>query len=295
MTTRQCAELGLDPSWVDRQVRSGHWQRLHRGVLVTHSGPLAWRTRARAGILFAGAGAALSHWSAAYVLEFSARPPRTIDISIPAKRKVRPSAGLVIHRRRRPFDTRGRLPTTGRADTVLDLVGQAASDDDAIALLCDAVRAGVHAQEVLEELDRRPWARGRDLTLALLADVAEGVESALERRYRYRVERAHGLPPARLQVRHRLDDRWVRADCVYEGLGVRIELDGVLAHPGGRTDADVWRDNATVISLSQLTLRYRWLHVQASPCATAAQVAAALTSRGWRGRPRPCGPACSLR
>lgn len=94
-------------------------------------------------------------------------------------------------------------------------------------------------------------------------------------------------------MRHVLDGRWVRADRVFDGLGVRVELDGQLAHPHGSTDRDVWRDNAVLVERAELTLRYRWTHVTSSPCATAAQLATALHARGWRGTLRRCGPACT--
>ncbi len=87
---------------------------------------------------------------------------------------------------------------------------------------------------------------------------------------------------------------WLRADCRYEGLRVRVELDGQLAHPGGRTDADTLRDNIVVISTDEITLRFRWRHVAVTPCAVAEQVVLALRSRGWTGTPRPCGRTCPL-
>lgn len=130
----------------------------------------------------------------------------------------------------------------------------------------------------------------RALLLDLLAEAEDGVESPLERRYQRDVERRHHLPRAQPQVRERLTNGWIRADAVYLGLGVRTELDGALAHPFGRTDADTWRDNAVLIERGDITLRYRWAHVAARPCAVAAQVQAALTPHhppaARRGRPR---------
>ncbi|MBC7291890.1 MAG: type IV toxin-antitoxin system AbiEi family antitoxin domain-containing protein, partial [Actinotalea sp.] len=65
LTTAQLERSGLLRSWVAHQVRTGRWQRLHQGVVVAHSGPVDWRTRAWAALLYAGPGAALSHASAA--------------------------------------------------------------------------------------------------------------------------------------------------------------------------------------------------------------------------------------
>lgn len=135
---------------------------------------------------------------------------------------------------------------------------------------------------------------GRALLLELLGEAEPGIESPLEHRYARDVERRHGLPRARAQVRDRVGGRWIRADRVYEGLGVRVELDGRLAHPTGRTDDDTWRDNSVVIERSEVTLRYRWRHVAVEPCATAGQVASALRARGWTGGATRCSPTCAL-
>ena len=294
LATEQCLRLGASRSWVDRQVLSGRWQRVHVGVLVVHSGPLGWRTRARAALVYAGPGAALSHTAAGYVHGLVAQPPAVIDVMIPESRRVRPSRGIAIHRRRGIVSSAGSLPSVGAADTLLDLVAACPTEDEQVALVCAAVRGGVRPRDVVEAARRRPRLRGRSTVLCLVGQVAEGVESPLERRYRRDVERAHRLPTARLQVRHRVGGRWVRADCLYEDLGVRCELDGELAHPGGRTAADTWRDNAVLIERAELTLRYRWEHVAGDPCAVASQVARALRSRGWSARPRRCGPTCTL-
>ena len=293
VTTRQLQDAGADRAWVARQVGSGHWQRLHAGVLVVHSGPVPWRTRAWAALLHAGPGATLSHGSAAFVHAFRTAAPRGIDVSVPEARRHEPVPGLTIHRRRAMPPSGGRPRRTWRGDTVVDLVAAARSDDDAIGWVCDAVRAGARLPEITDALARRTRVHNRRLLGELLAEVAAGIESPLEHRYHRDVERRHGLPRAELQVREVVGAVWIRADCVYRGLGVRVELDGALAHPGGRTDADTWRDNAVVLARGEITLRYRWRHVAVTPCATAGQVAAALRSGGWRGRPRPCGPACA--
>ncbi len=120
--------------------------------------------------------------------------------------------------------------------TVLDLVELARTEDDVVSLVAAAVRARVRADSIASEVARRPRLRNRGLLVELLTDVGEGVESALELRYRRDVERRHGLPRATLQVRERVGGRWIRADALYVGMGVRAELDGSLGHPGGRTD-----------------------------------------------------------
>ena len=273
---------------------SGHWQRLYSGVLVVHSGPVPWRARAWAALLHAGPGAALSHESAATLHGFRPTPPPWVDVTIPGARRVRPSLSVVLHRRSTMPPSAGRPRRTWRGDTVVDLVAAARSDDDAVGWVCDAVRAGTRPHEIAAALDRRCRVRSARLLRDLIDEVAEGVESPLERRYHRDVEQRHGLPRSVLQVRQVIGGGWIRADALYEGLGVRAELDGGFAHPGGRTDVDTRRDNAVLIERGDITLRYRWRHVAVTPCATAAQVAAALKSRGWVGRPHSRGPGCLI-
>lgn len=296
VTTAQCIDLGADPDWLARQVTSGRWQRVHRGTLAVYSGPLTWRSCARAALLYGGRGAALSHAAAAYVHGLTDRTPKIIDLTIPQDRRVTAVSGLRVHRASgRQLDIRGRFVVVARADTAIDLLGEATTTDDAVGVLCATVRAGTHPEHLLKVLARRPKARGRRLALDLLVLVSAGIESPLELRYHRDVERRHGLPHAALQQRQVIVGLWIRADAVYEGLGVRVELDGQLGHPGGRTDDDTWRDNAVWIVAGEITLRYRWSHVAGDPCRTAVQVVAALRSRGWKGQPHPCGPGCPVR
>lgn len=295
VTTAQLQGWGVQRSLVARRVSNGEWQRLFRGVVVMHSGPVAWHQRARGALLYAGRRAALSHVSAAFVHGLVPRPGSDLVVSVPGGRTVSPQPGLVVHRRNVMPYAGGALRTVGAEATVLDLLDGLHSDDDVVGLLCDAVRLGVVPGRVLLHARERPRVRHRALLLQLLGEPGRGIESPLEHRYARDVEARHGLPKAEAQVADRVDGRWIRADRVHVGLGVRIELDGQLAHPFGRTDEDTWRDNAVIIALGDITLRYRWRHVVREPCATAAQVVAALRSRGWTGHARRCSDGCPVR
>ena len=295
---RQVVGLGLDDARARRLVAGGWWQRPFRGVLVVHGGPMPAATRARAALVYAGAGAVLSHDSAAELHGFARRPTTLVEVMVPRPRTVAPARGLRVTRSDRiPVDPaspyRQPLPRTSGPATVVDLVARVRADA-LVGLLTAAVRVGVDPEEIYRELLARPNAKGRGPALEILAEVATGVESPMELRYRRDVERRHGLPAARAQVRGVVGGRWIRADAWYEGLAVRVELDGELGHPGGRTARDTWRDNAVGIEARELTLRYRWAHVAGDPCLTASQVAAALASRGWTGLPRPCSPICAV-
>jgi hypothetical protein len=290
----QLIRLGADAGWISRQIASERWQRLFPGTYVVHTGSTTWRTRASAALLYAGPGAALSHRSAGFLLDVVPTPGPDLDISVPHQRRVAAQPGLIVHRRRSMPPTVGRPTCTHPAHTVLDLVDTTGSVDEVVRLLCAAARARIWPAVITEAAEARPRLRNRSLVRGLLGEVADGVESPLEHRYIRDVERRHGLPRARLQARDRVGGVWIRSDALYVGLGVRIELDGALAHPDGRTDSDTWQDNAVLVERSDITLRYRWHHVAVTPCDVAAQVDAALRARGWRSRAHACGPDCPV-
>ncbi|WP_127573734.1 type IV toxin-antitoxin system AbiEi family antitoxin domain-containing protein [Georgenia faecalis] len=300
VTRRQVLELGASATWLRHQVVTGRWRRLHPGVYVNHHAALDWMTRAFAALSYAGRDAALSH-TAASMWWFEKptarrlRPDEPIEVSVPFRRTVQPQPGLIIHRRRlMPAVWSGAVRATTAPETVLDLVARADRLDDVVGILTRATRT-LRPEEIRAVATARSRLRHRDLVRDVLAEVAHGVESPLELRYRRGVEVAHGLPRSELQVRERLGEAWIRADCRYRAHRVRVELDGRLAHPGGRTDEDTWRDNAALLATGEITLRYRWSHVAGAPCRTAVQVAEALRAGGWGGALRRCSPHCTAR
>lgn len=294
-TTSQLTAWGSSRSLVARRVAAGEWQRLYSGVIALQSGPVSWRQRARAALLYVGPGAALSHRAAAFHRGVLPAPGPTIDVTVAHARRIDPQPRLVLHRTRHVPWSGGGLRAVDEEEAVLGLVAEATTDDELVGLVCEAVRGGVHTDVLLLRAAQRQRLRNRALLAEVLGTVADGTESPLEHRYRRDVERAHGLPRAAAQKRERLGGRWIRADRVYVGCGLRVELDGQLAHPFGTTDDDVWRDNAVLLTSGDITLRYRWLHVVATPCEAAQQVITALRFRGWRGAPRPCRPGCPVR
>jgi len=124
-----------------------------------------------------------------------------------------------------------------------------------------------------------------------LADITDGVFSYLERLYVRKVERPHGLPKAKRQVRMDRERSTAYLDNLLDSYGLAVELDGRVAHPVEARWQDIHRDNffaATGI----ITLRYSWADITNRPCLVAAQIAVLLRQRGWTGTFRRCGPMC---
>jgi len=142
-------------------------------------------------------------------------------------------------------------------------------------------------EAVLANTSRHPK---RDLLLEISHEVADGAESALELRYRRDVQRPHRLPPAAHQASLSGHER---IDNLYAEYGLIVELDGRQFHAGLAASGDSARDNQHLL-LGYATLRFTWAQVANTPCAVAAQVAAALRLGGWQGKIRPC-PKCATR
>ena len=296
----QLADLGFDPRRARRLVAEGWWQRPYPGVYLTHSGRPPWRSRARAALLYAGTDAALSHQAALFCHGLDTRVPEVVDVVVPRPRDVVPAAGIRIHRPRWYTATPGAglasgFPVTSPAATFVDLAASIARPDDVVGLLTSVVRRGASLRAIQREVLARGNVKGRALMLELVAEVHTGVESPLELRYRRDVERRHGLPTATVQARTAVGGGWIRTDVWYELARTRVELDGWLGHPGGRTAQDTWRDNQVLVEIGDTTLRYRWSHVAGTPCETTAQVVAAMRARAWTGSPRTCSPTCPVR
>jgi hypothetical protein len=293
----QALSHGMTDAGLRAQCRAGRWQRLLTGVYAAFTGAPSWESWCWAALLYAGDGAVLSHETAATLHGFG-RQGRAlpVHVTIPERRRVRAHAHVRVHRCRHVEAMRHPVlePARTRVEpTVLDLVDDSASLDEAIAVVARACQQRVTTSErILASSQHRGRLRWRHPLAPVLAAVADGAHSALEVRYGRDVERPHGLPPGRRQrPSHRGGARqW--SDVAYEEWRTLVELDGRLGHDGvGERWRDAERDNAASL-VGERTLRFGWRDVAARPCLVAQQVGAVLRLSGWGGRPRPCGPGC---
>ncbi|MCE0486028.1 type IV toxin-antitoxin system AbiEi family antitoxin domain-containing protein [Ornithinimicrobium sediminis] len=293
----QALECGLTDSAILHRVTTGRWQRLHRGVYLTHSGDISWHARACAAVLRSGRDAVLALGAAAYLWGLQERPPSVIPVAVPVDRAVVRAVGTRV-RRRRHLDTatlRG-LPVTSAAQTVVDLAGEpGCRADHAVALVARVVQLRrCTADDLMHELEGRRAHRHRVVLRAALGDVASGVESVAEHRYARDVERAHGLPTFVRQSRVCPGEGLDRRDFECLEFGVVVEVDGGRWHTGTVIQADRRRDRGTAAD-GKVTLRAGWDDVTQRPCEVAVDVALTLRQRGWLDRPKPCSARCAIR
>ena len=296
LTRAQCLGLGMTEGAVKWMVHTHRWKRVHPGVYAVHIGPLDWRARVSAAVLYCGEGAVASHITAARLHGLVDQDPEGVDVLIPSSRRVtRPSQVRLatcaeISGRTAPA---GWPTRTTVEDTVLDMA-EHGDADNAIAWLTKACqRRRTTPARLAEALGRRTRHRWRNLLEDALGDVTAGVESVLEYRYVRGVERPHGLPEARRQQVVILGGRRRRTDNDYEPFGVVVELDGRLGHEAEGVFRDRTRDNSTTVN-RKASLRFGWADVNAHPCEVAQDVAVLLRSRGWRGELTRCGVHCRV-
>jgi len=296
LAREQALAAGLSLAAIRERLSRGSWQRIYPGVYAAFTGKVIRSSELWAAVLHAGVGAALSHDTAAE-LDGLRKRECAIHVTVPVERRVVPVSGLVIHRTDRIARTRhpAKMPPRTRVEeTVLDLTQAARTFDEAFDWLCRGCGGRFTTPDrILEAMALRKKVRWRAELTAALAEVAGGVHSVLELQYVRHVERAHGLPSARRQVKVVRGQRSEYRDNLYDEYGVAVETDGSASHPVEARWSDIARDNAAAID-GVLTLRYGWFNVTTRPCYVAAQVAAVLNSRGWPGAPRRCGPTCSI-
>lgn len=296
ITRTQAMAAGLTRHAVYARLASGRWQRLHAGVYAAYSGPPARESQLWAAVLGARPGAVLCHQTAAELHGLlEPRKGDAIHVMVPRGHAVSPMKGVVIHYSRRAGVARHPAlepPRTRLEETVLDLAEAERTADGAISWILNACASRrTTPDRLLAAMDARPRIRRRKILLVALGDARIGIQSILERGYLYKVERAHGLPEGTRQSRTQAGGSSVYEDVRYEEYGVIVELDGQQAHPEGGRWRDRRRDN-TSGTKGLITLRYAYTDVMERPCEVAGEVARALASRGWTGRPRLCGDSC---
>lgn len=296
ISRQQLLDSGLSGQMIVRRVERGRWQQLFWGVYAAFSGPASRDTWLWAAVLRAGRGAVLSHQTAAELHGLIDSPAETIYVTVPSSRRITAS-GIVVRTSSRVDEARQPCREPARTtveETVLDLAQLAGTLDNACGWITKACGRRLTTGEKLRAaLAMRKKMRWRGELSNILAAAGDGIHSVLEYRYVRDVERAHGLPPSRHQVRVVIDGHAVYRDAYYDEYRLAIELDGRQAHP----DDERWRDShRDVLAGAQgvQTCRYTWRDIYGHPCETAALQAQILRQRGWRGTPKPCSARCPV-
>ncbi|SEC61227.1 hypothetical protein SAMN04489844_2627 [Nocardioides exalbidus] len=300
VSRQQLVDLRASRADVRRLLARGELVEIHPRVYVDHNGRPSRKQREWAAVL-ACSPAALHRESALDAHGMTrdrgrVEEPRQIHLLVDRERRITPPAGVTVERvaDREAWTQVNRRPPRATFDFAVLKAASDQDEADAVGLLSDAVHQGMTtAARLVETIDRLPRLRQRAILREILADIAAGTRSVLERRYLRDVERAHDLPPGDRQLRVGTPSGVVLRDVRHAPERVLIELDGAFGH---RDSVDRWADlqrDLDAVVDDHVTLRPGWAQVL-QPCRLAAIVGGVLHQRGWDGRPRACGPACTI-
>jgi predicted transcriptional regulator of viral defense system len=124
ITFEQLLAAGLSPAGITRRVQAGRLHRIHKGVYAVGHRGLSREGWWMAAVLACGAGAVLSHTSAAVLWGMRDRRNGPIHVTVPSSGGRARRSGLRIHRSPLlPSETtvRSRIPVTRPDRTLSDL------------------------------------------------------------------------------------------------------------------------------------------------------------------------------
>jgi hypothetical protein len=226
VTSAQFAGAGLGYAAVSNRVATGRLHRYHRGVYGLGHRPVSREAAWMAAVLACGAGAVLSHLSAAVLWSIWRRRVTGIDVLAPRGRRGAPGVRVHDCRRldRRDITTREHIPTTTVARTLVDLTDILTPHQLANAIHEAAFRHRFNANATRSAMQR---ANGRrhlhrlEDALALNAAGSAGTRNGLEDRF-LSLTAQLGLPPPLVNTQvHEIE-----VDFHWPDRGLCVEVDG---------------------------------------------------------------------
>jgi very-short-patch-repair endonuclease len=257
ITVRQLRAAGLTKSAIGRRVVAGRLYPIFRGVYAVGHAGLSNEGRWMAAVLACGAGAVLSHRSAAELWGMLKPVAGPVHVTVPVAGGRRKRDGICIHRS--PYLTsavtrrRNGITVTAPERTIADLKRVVAP-----SVLRRAIRQA--------EFDRRAIGDQGQRT--------QGTRSDLERRF-LRLCRRHRLPEPEVNVkvgRFTVDFLWRQE-------GLVVETDSYRTHGGYQAFQDDRDRDNELTALGLEVLRFTDLRIDNEPAAVAGLICRRLDAR----------------
>jgi hypothetical protein len=272
----QLARVGI-PRWgVQRRVAAGWLHRRHVGVFAVGHPALTDRGRFTAAVLAGGAGAVLSHRSAATLWGLTTETS-ILDITVPGRRRRGP-AGVVVHAGRLKSEDVTRIdgiPVTSLARTLLDLAEVV--DVNALVACIDRtgnrLRPGLMSSMIQDHRGRRGL---KPLRQALLITRPQEIltRSELERRALALIAGA-SLPEPGVNVRVHAYE----VDLLWRAQRLIVELDGRRGHDNPTARERDSRRDANLVCRGYGVMRLTWRQVVNDPAWVTSRLRQALRRR----------------
>jgi very-short-patch-repair endonuclease len=271
----QLLNAGLTAREIQRRVEARRLRRIHYGVYAVGHRSLTVEGRWMAAVLAGGAGAVLSHASAAAAWDLRRTPSGAIDVTVPSRsgRETRP--GLRIHRCRLSagdIDEVNGVPVTSAARTIVDLSRTLKGRPlEHVIDLAD--------QRRLVDFDGLRSANSASLRAVLRTYDAAPTDSELEEAFLQLCDDHHiPRPETRVYI------EGYRVDCVWRSERLIVEVDGYRYHRAPSRFEDDRERDVELSAKGWRVVRFTWRQVTRR----AAWVAAAVTRElGISSRPWP--------
>ena len=259
ITTRQLLACGLDSDAITVRVRRGDLHPKHRGVYAVGHPALTQTGTFTAAVLACGAGAVLSHYSAAAHLGLLTYDNRDPEVIVPRSggRKLKEIRAHGNRLDPRDVWTRDAIRVTSPARTILDIA--ATTGPKTLRRMVRQAQAEhrVNVRQLLEILDRHPGHRGAAKLRAVIADGPAPTRSAHEDLVLDLVDRA-GLVRPELNVWLHLDGRNISPDTLWREERLVVECDSRRWHSDPLTLQDDADKQAILEAHGHRVLRITW-------------------------------------
>jgi len=285
--TLASANMQSGAQHVRHLIDSGRWQRVARGVVVTHNGPLTESERDLVALAAAPTGSALAGLTALRIDGFNGPATATRFVVMPPGSRTHQVAGVTahwsaelstldVHPNRQPRRTRP-------ARSVVDAATWSESSRRARWLVIAAIQQGIATPEgIRDALTRRGPCRHRGVILESTYDAEGGKHSLPERDFAeiWGVLRLPLLEHQRI-VRSTTGRYFLDAWCPYLGFGV--EVHGIPHRDIANWDAELVRANDVVIAGRQV-LAFTSYAIRHERLAVADQLQRMAATRDWAPR-----------
>lgn len=248
ISRQQAIQLGATDKYINYQVSSGRWLRIHSGVYQVDRRPLVWVGNLMAAVLACGPGARVSHRAALLLWQMDGISSAPVEVTMPFGNLAVPDE-VILHRSRRPTpaaETRG-IPVSGPERTILEacafmgpmVVGKAVDS---------AIRRDLTSMDRMWMMLASEGGRGvkgtrlmRNVLRQRLHDTA--TDSGSEFELLYHMQRAL-LPKPELGFELVAPSGRRVPDFIWPDRAKAVEVDGVDSHSSAdRLDDDLVRQN----------------------------------------------------
>lgn len=253
------------------QIASRRWQRRHRGIVVTHNGPLTERQQAWASLLAAPPGSVLGGATAAAWDGLRGFEPQAVHVILPQGQRRPLIPGTIctwsshlaepdVHPHRLP-------PRTRLARSILDMATTAPNERISRGAILAAVQQRlVRPVDLTDALQRRGPCLRRRLIVESITDAEGGIHSVPELDFDG-IRRAYGLPTPTRQRRVRGTSGRYYLDVSWDDRALSAEVHGIHHREVSNWERDLDRHNdltahgRAVLHFTSYAVRHRQSYV----------------------------------